>query len=73
MQRGTQRHETDLAIEDHRPNLGNVRGIIVRQQDCHQSAYDGYWATLRYSSPWPWLLGVALSLPMWAVFVWLVM
>ncbi len=35
-------------------------------------AVSGYGPTLRYSSPWPWVLALAISATMWAGIGWLI-
>ena len=48
-----------------KPTVRRIRQVDHAIQDANA---DG----LRYSSPWPWMLALAISLTMWASLAWLI-
>jgi hypothetical protein len=55
-------------------DLGSTRGAVKLGYGLHQhmDINIGTVPGLRYSSPWPWVLALGISLSMWAALVWLV-
>jgi hypothetical protein len=54
-----------FGAEPVRRNAGQTQRAIGKRNGI--TVYD-----LRYSSPWPWIFAVVMSLAMWASIVWLV-
>jgi hypothetical protein len=55
---------------DVEPTLGAIDRDDGRHE--HMNIYIGNVPGLRYSSPWPWVLALGISLSMWIGLVWLV-
>jgi hypothetical protein len=53
-------------------DAGSTPGAIDRANDQHLDIDIENVSSLRYSSPWPWVLALGISLSMWAGLVWLV-
>jgi len=46
-------------------DVGSMFGTIDRAYGRHEHIDIGNVPGLRYSSPWPWVLALGISLPMW--------
>jgi hypothetical protein len=53
-------------------DAGSTHGAIDRANDQHMDIDIENFPSLRYSSPWPWVLALGISLSMWAGLVWFV-
>ena len=68
VRQGTDMSEFRDSYFDAKPTVRPIRQVDHAIRDAGFRRADG----LRYSSPWPWMLALAISLSMWASLVWLV-
>jgi hypothetical protein len=54
---------------DARPTARRIRRIDHAIRHAEPRTEDGLWG----SSPWPWILALAVSLSMWASLAWLIL
>ena len=68
VRQGTAMSEFSDSYFDAKPTVRRIRQVDHAIRDAGFRRADG----LRYSSPWPWMLALAISLTMWASLAWLI-
>jgi hypothetical protein len=68
VRQGTAMSEFSDSYFDAKPTVRPIRQVDHAIRDDGLRRADG----LRYSSPWPWMLALAISLSMWASLAWLI-